>query len=54
MMLEIFKVTSDCENSIIVADDEAKQTELLSNCLPVCNPAICMPDTGQCGPTHKP
>lgn len=53
MVLEIFKVTSDCGNSVIVAG-EAEQTELINNCLPVCNPAICTPDTGQCGPTHNP
>lgn len=53
MMLEIFKVTSDCEDGVIVAS-KGEQEEMISNCLPVCNPAICMPDTGQCGPTHKP
>ena len=38
----------------ITAVDEMEQSELISNCLPVCNPSICVPDTGECGPTHKP
>ncbi len=56
MTLEIFKITSG--NKDVVAGvsvvDETEQSGLISNCLPVCNPSICVPDTGECGPTHKP
>jgi len=46
MTFEFFKITSEVE--------ETESTELINNCLPVCNPSICVPGTGECGPTHKP
>lgn len=59
MVFEIAKVTiiNDVDvgsNSISTVIGETDQLEIISNCLPICNPTICMPDTGQCGPTHKP
>jgi len=56
MTLEIFKITSGNEDDVagVSVVDEAEQSKLFSNCLPVCNPSICVPDTGECPPTHKP
>lgn len=52
MLLELVKVTKKkVENNY---DNEKDQLELIENCLPVCNPQTCVPDTGQCHPTFKP
>lgn len=52
MVLELTKVTKEkVENT---SADGKEQLELIENCLPVCNPQTCNPDTGQCHPTFKP
>lgn len=52
MLLELVKVTKDKVKNASV--NEKDQLELVENCLPVCNPQTCVPDTGQCHPTFKP
>lgn len=53
MTLEIVKVTNDSVLNTDVVGEE-HQLKSINNCLPVCNPSICQPDTGECEPTHKP
>lgn len=51
MLFEMTKVTNDnVETSSTSVGNKAEQPEIVSNCLPVCNPQICVPE-GMCQPS---